>query len=146
MVEVEFTYKQQIIIVQCELSNKIGDIYNKFISKVGIDINSVYFLYSGNKIDNNELIIDKLINFNDIEMKKMKIEVESINEIKINELLKKSNNIICPKCKEKAKINIDNYNIKIFGCKYNHIIDNILFEKFEGLQMVDISKIICEEC
>ena len=29
MVEVEFTYKQQIIIVQCELSNKIGDIYNK---------------------------------------------------------------------------------------------------------------------
>jgi hypothetical protein len=146
MVEVEFIYKQQITIVQCELNNKIGDIYKRFISKVGIDINSVYFLYSGNKIDNNELIIDKLINNNDREIKKMKIVVELINEIKINKSLIKSNEIICPKCKEKAKININNYNIKIYGCKNNHIIDNILFENFENLQMIDISKIICEEC
>ena len=146
MVEVEFIYKQQITIVQCELNNKIGDIYKRFISKVGIDINSVYFLYSGNKIDNNELTIDKLININDREIKKMKIIVESINQIEINEALIESNEIICPKCKEKAMININNYNIKIYGCKNNHIIDNILFENFENLQMIDISKIICEEC
>ena len=82
MVEVGFTYKLQTIIVQGDLSNKIGEIYNKFISKVEIDINSVYFLYSGNIIDNNELTIDKLINSNDRETKKMKIVVESINEIK----------------------------------------------------------------
>ena len=147
MIEVEFTYKQQIIIVQCELSNKIEDITNKFISKVGIDINSVYFLYSGNKINNKEIFIDKLINFNDREIKKMKIIVESINELNIkNKSLIKSNDIICPKCGEKAKINIKNYNIKIYGCKNNHIIDNILFENFENLQMIDISKIICGEC
>ena len=146
MVEVEFIYKQQITIVQCELNNKIGDIYKRFISKVGIDINSVYFLYSGNKIDNNELTIDKLININDREIKKMKIIVESINQIEINEALIESNEIICPKCKEKAMININNYNIKIYGCKNNHIIDNILFENFENLQMIDISKILCEEC
>ena len=59
MVEIEFIFKQQIIIIQGELNNKMEDIYNKFISKVGIDINSVYFLYSGNKIDNKEIIIDK---------------------------------------------------------------------------------------
>ena len=146
MVEVEFIYQQQITIVQCELNNKIGDIYKRFISKVGIDINSVYFLYSGNKIDNNELTIDKLININDREIKKMKIIVESINQIEINEALIESNEIICPKCKEKAMININNYNIKIYGCKNNHIIDNILFENFENLQMIDISKILCEEC
>ena len=113
MVEVEFTYKQQTIIVQGELSNKIGEIYNKFISKVEIDINSVYFLYSGNIIDNNELTIDKLINSNDRETKKMKIVVESINEIKKNKSLIKSSEILCPKCKEKAKIKIKDYNIKI---------------------------------
>ena len=76
----------------------------------------------------------------------MKIIVESINEIKINKSLIKSNEIICPTCKEKAKININDYNIKIHGCKNDHIIDNILFDKFENLQMLDISKIICEEC
>ena len=64
MVEIEFLYKQQITVVQCELNNKIKDSYNKFISKVGIDINSIYFIYSGNKIDNNELTIDQLINNN----------------------------------------------------------------------------------
>ena len=146
MVEVEFNFKEQTIIIQSELNNKMEEIYNEFISKVGIDINSVYFLYSGNKIDNNEVTIDKLINTNDREIKKMKIVVESINELNLDKSLIKSNDIICPKCCEKAKININNYNIKIYGCKNNHIIDNILFENFENLEMIDISKIICEEC
>ena len=106
MVEVEFTFKQQVTIIQCELDNKMKEIYNKFISKVEVDLNSVYFLYSGNIIDNNELTIDKIITLNDREIKKMKIIVELINEIKINKSLIKSNEIICPKCKEKAKINI----------------------------------------
>ena len=139
MVEIEFIFKQHIIIIQGELNNKMEDIYNKFISKVGIDINSVYFLYSGNKIDNKEIIIDKLINSNDREIKKMKIVVELINELNIkNKLLIRSNEIICPKCCKKAKIKINNYNIKIYGCKNNHIIDNILLEDFENLQMIDI--------
>jgi len=76
----------------------------------------------------------------------MKILVESVNEIKINKSLNNSNEIICPICKEKAKINIKDYNIKIHGCKNNHITDNILFDKFENLQKIDISKIICEQC
>jgi len=146
MVEVEFICKQQVTIIQCELDNKMKEIYNKFISKVEVDLNSIYFLYSGNKIDNNELTIDKIITLNDRKIKKMKIIVELINEIKINKSLIKSNEIICPKCKEKAKININDYNIKIDGCKNNHIIDNILFDKFENLEMIDISKIICEYC
>ena len=83
MVEVEFTFNEQIINIQCQLDNKIGDIYNKFITKVGIDINSIYFIYSGNKIDNNELTLDKLININDRSLKKMKIIVKSINELNI---------------------------------------------------------------
>jgi len=146
MVEVEFICKQQVTIIQCELDNKMKEIYNKFISKVEVDLNSIYFLYSGNKIDNNELTIDKIITLNDRKIKKMKIIVELINEIKINKSLIKSNEIICPKCKEKAKININDYNIKIDGCKNDHIIDNILFDKFENLEIIDISKIICEQC
>ena len=43
MVEIEFLYQQQKTVIQCELNSKIKDIYNKFISKVGIDINYVFF-------------------------------------------------------------------------------------------------------
>ena len=78
MVEVEFSYKQQITIVQCQLNSRMKDIYNKLISKAKIDINSIYFICSGNKIDNNELTIDQLININDRSINKMKILVESI--------------------------------------------------------------------
>jgi hypothetical protein len=146
MVEIEFSYKQQITVVQCELNNKIKDIYNKCISKVGIDINSIYFIYSGNKIDNNELKIDQLINNNDRSINKMKILVESINESNQKKSLIKSNDIICPNCKEKARINIKDYNINIYGCKNNHNINIILFDEFENLQKIDRSKIICDQC
>ena len=146
MVEVELLYKQQIIKIKCKLNNKIKDIYNKFISKVGIDMNSIYFIYSGNRINNNELTIDQLININDKSINKMKILVESINELNQKKTIIKSNDIICSKCKEKARINIKDYKININGCKNNHVINDILFDEFENLQMIDISKIICEQC
>ena len=146
MIEIELTYKQQITIIQCELNNKIEDIYKKFISKVGIDINSIYFLYSGNKINNNELTIDKIINFNDRKINKMQILVETIHEFNKEESSIKFKDIICPKCNEKAKIKIKDYKIKIYGCKNNHIIDNILFDEFENLEKIDVSKVICDGC
>jgi len=146
MVEVEFSYKQQITIVQCQLNSKMKDIYNKLISKAKIDINSIYFIYSGNKIDNNELTIDQLININDRSINKMKILVESINELNKKKTIIKSNDIICPKCYKNARFNIKDYNININGCKNNHMINNILFDEFEKLQMIDISKIKCGDC
>ena len=39
----------------------------------------------------------------------MKILVESINESNQKKSLIKSNDIICPNCKEKARINIKDY-------------------------------------
>ena len=76
----------------------------------------------------------------------MKILVESINESNQEKSLIKSNDIICPNCKEKARINIKDYKINIYGCKNNHNINNILFDEFENLQMIDRSKIICNQC
>jgi len=146
MVEIEFIYNQQITVVQCELNYKIKDIYNKFISKVGTDINLIYFVYSGNKISSKELTIDQIINNNDRLINKMKILVESINETNKEKSLFESNDIICPNCKERARINIKDYNINIYGCKNNHNINNILFDEFKNLQMIDRSKIICEQC
>ena len=59
----------------------------------------------------------------------------------INKLFNKPRDIICPECGENAFIKIDNYRIKLFGCKNEHIIDNILLSEFDDCQYEGLSKI-----
>ena len=72
--------------------------------------------------------------------------IECDNELNKKKTIIKSNDIICPKCYKNARFNIKDYNININGCKNNHMINNILFDEFEKLQMIDISKIKCGDC
>jgi hypothetical protein len=58
----------------------------------------------------------------------------------------KRNYPICPKCLENSKIQIKDYKINIFGCAKEHITNNILLEKYEDTQKINISKIICQVC
>ena len=55
MIEIIFNYKGNTTIIQCSKEEKMKEIFNKFKQKTGIDINSLYFLYSGNKLTNDEL-------------------------------------------------------------------------------------------
>ena len=61
MCEVIFSYNQSNIIIQCELKDKLNDIIQKYINKTGIELNTIYFLYSGQKINDN-LSLGQLIN------------------------------------------------------------------------------------
>jgi len=82
---------------------------------------------------------------NDDDINSINILVNSIDEMSNNNLIK-SKYIICPKCKEKARIKINDYKIKLYDCKNGHNIDNILLEEYENTQKIDISKIICNIC
>ena len=42
-------------------------------------------------------------------------------------------------------MNIKDFKINLYGCKNNHIINNI-YNKYENSQKIDLSKIICNEC
>ena len=145
MASVEFLYKQMITLIQCNQNDKMKDIIKKLELKIEINKNKVCFLYSGNKI-NEELTFDEIINQSDRQINKMKILIQNIEEIKQNQSIKKSNNIICPKCKELAFMKIENYKINLFGCKNGHKINDILLNEFENTQLIDISKIICDNC
>ena len=57
-----------------------------------------------------------------------------------------SKEIICPKCKENCKIIINNYKIKLYDCKNNHEINNILLDEFNNTQLINELKIICNIC
>ena len=143
MPEVEFIYKGGNINIHCNKNDIIKDICEQFINRAQIDKNLVNYIYNGDKI-NKELTFENIVNDNNIN--KIKIFVNLINEEFNKNNIIKSKNIICPECKENTRIKIEDYQIKLYECKNNHIIDNILLEEYEDTQNIDISKIKCEIC
>ena len=148
MVEVIFSYKGNPSSIQCNDSDLMKDIIEKYISKAQLDINKIYFLYGGT-IVNNELSVKELTK----ETKEKKIiilvlEIEEENAEKKEEKkeLKKSNIIICPICKDICKFAIENYHIKFYGCENGHTINDISVNDFNETQYIDESKIICDNC
>ena len=122
--------------------------FKKFSNKIMVDTNSVYFLYKG-KVINDNLLIEKLIDNDDKQRNQMDILVYPIKEktiIEDNNSLIKAEQIICPICGEIAKILINDYKITIFDCKNNHKKENISLTEFEKTQIIDESKIICNNC
>ena len=141
MTEVEFIYCGKNINILCNKNEKMKDIYEKFTNKIQVNKNSICYLYNGDKID-EELALEKLINENN--KNKIKILVNLINKENNYTKFIKSKDIICPECKESIRIKIEDYKIKLYECKNNHIIDNILLEEYEDTQYIDISKLKCE--
>ena len=80
--------------------------------------------------------------------KKIIILVYSVNNTikKENSNMKKSKDIICPKCKEICKYEIKDYKIKLYDCKIGHINEYINLKEYENNQFIDISKIKCDIC
>ena len=57
-----------------------------------------------------------------------------------------SKQVICPKCQENIRILFKDYKITLYECKNNHTINNILLNEFNNTQIIDLSKIICNNC
>ena len=74
MAEAIFSFKGNNTTIQCLLGDKMKDICLKFSFKINIDINSLYFLYGGEKINLN-LTFEQLAN----SMDKKKNEYISIS-------------------------------------------------------------------
>jgi len=147
MVEIEFYFRGSITSIQSNFNDSMKKICMNFAQKVSIDLNNIFFCYNGNKINMNLKCSDVIKNL-DKERKKMSIVVNEINDTIINtkNMMIKANYPICPKCLENSKIQIKDYKINIFGCAKEHITNNILLEKYEDTQKINISKIICQVC
>ena len=148
MVEVEFNYAGKITTIQSNINNNMKDIYKKFMNKSGKNIDDLIFIYSGSTIDDDTLTFIQLANSEDKKRNKMSIIVNDYNNNigDKNDNLKKSKTIICPKCQQNIKYVFRDYKITLFDCKNNHEIKDILLNEFEKTQLIDESKIICDEC
>ena len=121
------TYKT---VIQCRKRDKMKDICLKYSSKIKTHINSLLFLYGGEKI-NLDLTFEEIASFND------KIK----NEMIILAYKSDDFELICPKCGEKIELNKqkideiikinDNIQDRINGVKYNleNIIKNSLINE-----------------
>ena len=145
MFEAIFDYKGKNTKIQCNLNDKMKDIYIKFGIKFEKDINSLFFLYGGKKLV-EELTLEEIINKDNKKLKKINIIVNDINKEEEKTIIIKSKEIICPICKESIKMNIYNYKIYLNECKNNHRINGILLKEFENTQYINQNEIICGNC
>ena len=149
MLSIKFTFNGIETIIQCKKEDKMKDICNRYLSKIEIlDINSLIFLYGGEKINLN-LTVGELANSTNINRNEMNILVCEIQKSTINDdknLKNKSKEIICPKCYENCKIQIKDYKIKLFDCKNDHELNNLSFEEFNNSQFIIESIITCNNC
>ena len=146
MAEIEFIYNGQKSIVQCNIDDKMKDIFKKYAAKIDKDISIFIFLYGGAGV-NEELTFNEQANDEDKKRKKMIILVNENNETIIEKnKIKKSKYAICPFCKEQTRMCIKDYKVNIFDCKNGHKNDNFLPEEFEKTQYIDESQIICDSC
>ena len=102
-------------------------------------------MYNADIVD-EESTFEKLANNEDKLRNKMNIIIDKKKDSTIGEKIKKSNEIICPKCKENVLIKIKDYKISMYNCKNNDRIEDIKINEFKITQKIDISKIICNEC
>ena len=153
MSQVSFIYNGNKTNIQCNENEKMKDICQRFVSKIQVDKNKIYFSYDGKAGNqfNEELTFMEMANSLDKTKKSMAIlvdnldDINEINESK-NESIIKSKYIICPTCGETAKISIKNYKVSLYECKSKHRTDNLSFDEYEKTQNIDLSKIICNKC
>jgi len=148
MVDIEFIYNQTKILLQCNLTDKMDEIFHKFTIKADKKQEDIFFLYNGVRIE-GKLTLNELISSENAQKNSIQILVYDINnenEEDENECFKPSRNIICPNCKESVRISIHDYKIKLYECQNKHIKDNIPFNQFENTQMINEKKIKCEKC
>ena len=143
---VSFDYQGVTTNIYCSGKEKMEEIVKRFCTKVKVDKNTIYCLYSGNLLNEN-ITLENLIKSKS-HGDKIAILVYSIdqsNYLNNNPELTKSPQIICPECNDIAKIKFKKYKISI-KCKNNHIIKNIFLKDFSKTQLINESKIICDIC
>ena len=130
-----FEYNGNQTKIPCITNEKLSIIFEKFTTKIQLDISkNYYYLYGGNII-NKELSFEEQANNEDKIRCQMNIlVVDEINRNKKDENIKESEEIICPKCKENILIKIEEYKINMYNCKNNHKIENISIKEFDNTQ------------
>ena len=132
MSKVIFNYNQIETEIPCNKDETMQQICARYATKIEKELTSLIFMYSGKIID-LKLKFENVISDIDLKNESFKVLVKSMDETyKIDNHIIKPCQSICPKCKEIALFEIENYKIKL-TCK-NGDSTNILLSEYEGTQ------------
>ena len=138
---VEFIIESILIAVQCEENDTIATAYNKGLTKIKADsdINEVFFLYNGTRVDPSLSLI-KIRNKDDVGRGIIRILVYKIEKEPKNHC-----NYLCPTCLCDTILSFNNYKITM-KCIKGHCFNNLLPNEFRKTQEIELSEIKCEFC
>ena len=143
MAQLIFRFNSEDIIHNYQQNETISSILQSFCHKVGIKRDNFAFLCNGTILNEQSSIQSLTPNLNN----QIIILVTDIQTLNPSEpVMRKSNYIICPQCKESIILSVKDYKVSLYQCKNGHRIDNILLSKFYETQNEDISKILCDKC
>ena len=91
--KVIFNFEGIDVTIQCLTNEKMKDICQRYLNKIGKSINELIFLYGGNQLNYN-------INFKE----QANVIDRERNIMKVLVYKREQNENICPKCGEKIKI------------------------------------------
>ena len=140
MSEIIFVYNENPISIQVQSNEILSGVIDRFCTKANVNRNKVFFLYNGEILNENKTVDEIKINEDN-----KKIIVYDNNNINNNNNIKRSKEIICPECYNNIFMEINDYKIRLNNCINKHN-KNILIEEFEGSQLINLSKIICNNC
>ena len=153
-ISVVFNYEGRSIEIQGMSNEQMKNIYQRFASKSGIDLNikKLLFSYNGKWEDTSRisenLTFNQMANLEDKKRKKMSILVaeNTFGSSKNEENKIFSNEIVCPECCKYCLIKFENYHISLYGCENGHEKENILLNQFKNTQHLETENIFCSEC
>ena len=105
MVEIEFKYFQNIILVNANLDDYFRTVFSVFYKKAEVEPNSVIFIFENKKISEEQKIVD-IISEKEKLNDKITISVFPLNIYNNHSIFEQSKEIICPKCLTQCRIKI----------------------------------------
>ena len=151
--EVIFDFIGIKLAIQCSPNEKMEDICLRFANKSEQNLDELIFLCNGD-ILNLEKTLKDTMNKEDTSKKNMNVVAYKSNTTLLgrnnmgdaDQGITKSKDIICPKCKELCRLNIINFKVILYGCQNGHKKNNIYLDDFNNTQLINESKIKCENC
>jgi len=142
-VKITFIFNGRNENIDCNKEEYMIEIFKRYVIKIQVDVEKLFFLYNGNMITPEEKLKNIMKNDqNNINMIVNEIDDDDKNE----EILKQSQDIICPICKEISLINLNDYKITFNICQNGHRFTNLILDEYFDSQKIDESKIICDKC
>ena len=108
MSEIKMLYKGYETIMRCQHNENLEDIFKRFKIKVNAENKEIIYLYNGEIIKDENMTLSQLIDEKNVP--NVPILAYEQNDLP-NNILVKSDYVICPKCKESAILEQEDYKL-----------------------------------